>query len=119
MSALETTLRVNSEKQTLILAGEPIPRRSVTESNPRGFAYAATASPRPLALVATPIDDPRLIAQAGFEDVGAGLGALPQNLFPSHRFADRGNAYDAADAYARTQQLALGSSRAAIIDTYA
>ena len=102
MSALETTVRVNSENQTLILAGEPVPRRSLTESNPRGFAYAATASARPLTVVATPIDDPMLI-----------------DLVPSYGFADRGSAYNAADAYARTQQLAVGSSRTAIIDTYA
>jgi hypothetical protein len=95
-------VRVNSENQTLILAGEPVPRRSLTESSPRGFAYTATASPRPLTLVATPIDEPMLI-----------------ELVPSHGFADRGSAYNAADAYARTQQLSVGSSRPAIIDTYA
>jgi hypothetical protein len=102
MSALGTTVRVNSENQTLILAGEPVPRRSLTESNPRGFAYIAAASARPLTVVATPVDDPMLI-----------------DLVPSHRLADRGSAYNAADAYARTQQLAVGNSRTAIIDTYA
>jgi hypothetical protein len=102
MSALETTVRVNSEKQTLILAGEPIPRQSLTESAPRGFAYSAAASARPLTLVATPVDDPMLI-----------------DLSPSTRFAERGRTYSAADAYARTQQLTVGRSRAAIIDTYA
>jgi hypothetical protein len=102
MCALETTVRVNSENQTLILAGEPVPRRSLTESNPRGFAYTATASRRPLTIVATPIDDPLLI-----------------DLVPSHGFADRGSASNAATAYARTQQLTAGNSRTAIIDTYA
>jgi hypothetical protein len=101
MSALETTVRVNSEKQTLILAGEPIPRQSLTESTSRGFAYAATAA-SPLTLVATPVDDPMLI-----------------DLAPSRRFTDRASTYSAADAYARTQQLAVGNSRTTIIDTYA
>jgi hypothetical protein len=119
MSALETTVRVNSEKQTLILAGEPLPRRGLTESNAQGFAYAATASPRPLTLVATPIDEPLLIAQGGFKDVSPPLSTLPLNLVPPHRFADRGGASNAATAYARTQQLAAGSSRTGIIDTYA
>jgi hypothetical protein len=95
-------VRVNSERQTLILAGEPVPRQSLTESTPRGFAYTATASPRPLTLVATPVDDPLLI-----------------DLAPSGRFAERRSTYSAADAYARTQQLAVGSSRTTIIDTYA
>lgn len=110
MSALGTTVRVNSEKQTLILAGEPEPRR---------FAYNTTSLQPPLTLVATPVDDPVLIAQSGREDVGAYAAALSRNLAPATSFADRGgSAYDAANAYARTQQL-FANSRSAIIDTYA
>jgi hypothetical protein len=100
MSALDTTVRVNSEKQTLILAGEPVPQR---------FAYSSTPSRRPLTLVATPVDDPKLIVQHGFEDFSAALTAMPRNAATNH----------AAIAYARTQQLAAGRSRTAIIDTYA
>jgi hypothetical protein len=33
--------------------------------------------------------------------------------------ANRGNSYAAADAYVRTQELADGRTRSAIIDTYA
>ena len=109
MSALETTVRVNSEKQTLILAGEPVPQR---------FAY--TASPRrPLTVVATPVDDPMLIVQGGFEDLSPESAALPRNLVRSDPTADRGSAYSAANAYARTQQLSVGSALRSIIDTYA
>jgi hypothetical protein len=100
MSALETTVRVNSEKQTLILAGEPVPRR-------------------PLTLVATPVANPMLLVQSGFEEVGAGLNPVPQSLIPLPRLAERGSAYSAANTYARTQQLTSGGARAAIIDTYA
>src|SRR5277367_745092 len=107
MSALETTVRVNSEKQTLILAGEPLPRRSLTESTPRGVTYTATALSRPLTLVATPVGEPLLIAQGGSEDVSPALSALSQSLVPSPGFADRGSAYSAATAYARTQQLSV------------
>lgn len=103
-------MRVNSENQTLILAGEPLPRRSLTESNARGFAFAASPSRRPLTLVATPVDEPILIGQSGSEDLSAELTVLPRN---------RGSVYSGADAYARTQQLAAGSARSAIIDTYA
>jgi hypothetical protein len=100
MSALETTLRVNSENQTLILAGEPVPRR-------------------PLTLVATPVAAPMLIVQSGFQELGTEFTASPQNLVLSSRFADRGSTYNAVSAYTRTQQLSVASARSAIIDTYA
>ncbi len=109
-------MRVNSEKQTLILAGEPVPQR---------FAYNASPPGRPLTLVATPVDDPMLIVQDGFQEAGlgslasSGLSALPRNLVSSDIFADRGSANSAANAYARTQRLSSDSARSAIIDTYA
>ena len=109
MSALETTVRVNSEKQTLILAGEPVPQR---------FAYNAASSRNPLTLVATPVDDPPLIAQRGLEDTEPTLTTLPGYLGASAGLADRG-AFGAVAAYARTQQLSVGNARSAIIDTYA
>jgi hypothetical protein len=99
MSALETIVRVNPERQTLILAGEAVPRR-------------------PLTIVATPVDSPLLIAQGGGEEPSPEVTVLPRTLVPSHRFADRGSAYSAASAYARTQELSP-SARTAIIDTYA
>jgi hypothetical protein len=99
MSALQTTVRVNSENQTLILAGEAVPRR-------------------PLTLVATPVDDPKLIVQADFVDVRDSL-ALSRNLVASYRVVDRGSAFNAANAYARTQGLSVSSGHTAIIDTYA
>jgi hypothetical protein len=99
MSALQTTVRVNSENQTLILAGEAVPRR-------------------PLTLVATPVDDPKLIVQADFVDVRDSL-ALSRNLVASYRVVDRGGAFNAANAYARTQGLSVSSGHTAIIDTYA
>lgn len=106
MSALETTVRVTSEKQTLILAGEPVPQR---------FSYNATPQ-RPLTVVATPVDEPLLIAQPGFEDPEV-MGS-PGFLVPSAGPLDRG-ASGAIASYARTQQLSAGNPRRAIIDTYA
>jgi hypothetical protein len=99
MSALETTVRVNSENQTLILAGEAVPRR-------------------PLTIIATPVDDPKLLIQSDFEGVSLNSTALPRNLVASYRI-DRGSAFNAANAYARTQGLSAGSAHTAIIDTYA
>lgn len=101
MSALETTVRVNSERQTLILAGEPVPQR---------FTDGASAR-RTITLVATLVDDPKLIMQGSFEEFSPESTAVPRN--------DRSSAYGAATAYARTQQSSLGNARKAIIDTYA
>jgi hypothetical protein len=105
MSALENTVRVSSENQTLILAGEPVPRRGVV-AGARSFAYHD--SQRPLTIIATPVDAPMLLEST----------SLSRDLV-SPRSADRGNSHGAAGAYARTQQLAGGSARCAIIDTYA
>jgi hypothetical protein len=109
MSALETTVRVNSEKQTLILAGEPIPRPGATAVEARG-AYAASLSRNPLTLIATPVDDPLLLSQSGLEDLGWPAPGSSPNL---------AGANNPAGAYARTQQLSVRSTRSAIIDTYA
>jgi hypothetical protein len=105
MSALENAVRVSSEKQTLILAGEPAP--------PRGVVAAVRTVPyldsqRPLTIIATPVDDPMLLE----------LTSLSRDLV-SRLSANRGNSHTAANAYARTQELARGSARSALIDTYA
>jgi hypothetical protein len=97
----ENAVRVTSEKQTLILAGEAVPQRPLS---------------RPLTIVATPADVTFLLAQ-GDEVLGSSEGTL---RFPVPAFSFHGNiSYGAADAYARTQALAGGNSRTAIIDTYA
>ena len=117
MSALETTLRVNSENQTLILAGEAVPRRGAAELSARGFANPTTPLRRPLTLVATPVDEPKLIIQ-GEEDV-TDSSAPPRSLLAAYRVVERGSAFNAANAYARTQSLSVSSAHTAIIDTYA
>jgi len=105
MSALDNTVRVSSEKQTLILAGESVPQRGAVAGT-RNFTHID--SQRPLTVIATPVDDPMLLE----------LTSLCRDLV-APRSADRGNSYGAAGAYARTQQLAGGGARRAIIDTYA
>jgi len=105
MSALENAVRVSSEKQTLILAGEPLPQRSVVAGMAR-FAYID--SQRPLTVIATPVDDPML------------LELTSSSRDPVSRLSsNRSNSHAAADAYARTQELAGSGARSAIIDTYA
>jgi hypothetical protein len=111
MSALETTVRVSSEKQTLILAGEPEPRRA---------RYNGAAAQQPLTLIATPVDEPVLIAPSAAEDAGSfAMTRLPRNFAPSTSFIARGNGYNAVHAYARTQASEFANSRSAVIDTYA
>jgi hypothetical protein len=94
-------VRVSSEKQTLILAGEAVPQRPL---------------PRPLTIVATPADVTLLLAQVDEVSGSAdGTRLRPAPPFSFHRDISCG----AVGAYARTQALAGGNSRAAIIDTYA
>jgi len=94
-------VRVSSEKQTLILAGEAVPQRPL---------------PRPLTIVATPADVTLLLAQ-GDAMPGSSEGTL-RHLAPAFS-AHRNVSYGAAGAYARTQALGGSNSRTAIIDTYA
>lgn len=86
-------MRVSSEKQTLILAGEPMPQRGQ----------------RPLTLVATPVDAPMLLSR-DFGSTDSELMALRLNL---------GSSPNAASAYARTQALSDARRRTASIDLYA
>jgi hypothetical protein len=90
-------VRVNSDKQTLILAGEPVPRRDAME----------VPSRRPVTLIATRVDAPVLLIQA----------TASGKLAASDRMLDRGSAFKAVRAYARTQQP--DSGHALTIDTYA
>jgi hypothetical protein len=100
MSALETTVRVTSEKQTLILAGEEIPRRN----------FADSTSSRPLTMVATQADETLLLMHDG--------NALPgAELIPVlHNFALSANP---ANEYLRIQALSSPRGRAHLVDTYA
>lgn len=109
MSALETTVRVSPEKQTLILAGEAVPQRGL--SNPRsGFALFDPNAGRPLTIVATPIEEPLLLVGDGVEASSSSLVPLQRGMMPSS---------NPAAAYARTQALSSRRARAPIVDTYA
>jgi hypothetical protein len=99
MSALETTVRVSPEKQTLILAGEAIPRRSVD-----------SLSNRPLTIVATPADETLLLNHDGVQPAGSALLANSDNLVPPA---------SPAYAYLRTQALPSSRSQTHLVDLYA
>jgi hypothetical protein len=99
MSALETTVRVSPEKQTLILAGEAIPRRNFD-----------SLSNRPLTIVATPADETKLLIQDGSEPAASALIPISRNFT---------SPASPANAYLRTQALTLRGGRTHLLDTYA
>jgi hypothetical protein len=104
---------VISDKQTLILAGEAIPRR-VGESR--------------LTIIATRADDTMLLARHdpaakhdGGESPSLPVIAPPIKLAPSgYLSSSRSASLSPAYEYIRTQELSLtGTLRTGIIDTYA
>jgi hypothetical protein len=99
MSALETTVRVSPEKQTLILAGETIPRRNFD-----------SLSNRPLTIVATPADETLLLNQDGERARASALVANSRNFAPHS---------SAAHAYLSAQALSSPRSRTHLVDLYA
>src|ERR1700761_9263783 len=100
MSALETTVRVSPEKQTLILAGEEIPRRNQGNSTPG----------RPLTIVATPADQTMLLMRDGGDSPGSELIPISRTLAwpPSP-----------ANEYLRPQSLSSRLGPTHLVDTYA
>jgi hypothetical protein len=109
MSALETTVRVSSEKQTLILAGEVIPRRGLSNAASDSGLLDAS-SRRPLTIVATPVDEPMLLVQDS--DGPAGSALMLHARSP-------GTSASPADAYVRTQALSSRRTRTPLVDIYA
>ena len=117
---------MNSDNQTLILAGEAIPRRDVGSSSTDALGLSGG---RRLTIVATPADDPPLLTQGTF--AGNANAAVPeptsslititpyQNTLLRSSTVPRGASFNAAHAYARTQDLMNSAPRTAIIDTYA
>jgi hypothetical protein len=115
-------VRVNSDNQTLILAGEAIPRRDAGSFSAETLGASGG---RRLTIVATPADDPRLLTQGNItgavgESTSSFVTITPyQNTLMRSSTVPRGASFNAAHAYARTQDLTNSAPRTAIIDTYA
>ena len=121
-------MRVNSDKQTLILAGEATPRRDVASSSANGVGLSD--GPR-LTIVATRADETMLLAQGNFahkasvgaEDSTSSLMTIISSQSKPARAGylstTRSASFNAANEYARTQDFSAYGSRRAIIDTYA
>ena len=103
-------MRVNSDKQTLILAGEAIPRRHAV-SSAASDPGLSDLGPR-LTIVATHADNTMLLAHGDSGSPSMTLATGSQNQLG--RFS-----FNAANEYARTQDLWGNGTRSTIIDTYA
>ena len=103
-------MRVNSDKQTLILAGETVPWTSVANSV-NGSALSATASRAHRLTIVVTRAEPPLLVQGEYAQHSGALVAAPST--------NRGSSFSAANEYARTQELPGSGTRRPIIDTYA
>ena len=123
-------MRVNSDKQTLILAGEAVPRRDAANSSANDLPFSDDG-PR-LTMVATRTDETMLLVRGDFthtanaaaDDSNSpflaltsphGQSNLVRSVYPS---SIRGSSFYAANEYARTQDRSA-RARTMIIDTYA
>jgi hypothetical protein len=121
-------VRVNSDKQTLILAGEAAPRRDVASSSANSNGHSD--GPR-LTIVATRADETMLLARRDFAHNSSAatenstsllLAPMPSHAKPSRTgyfSMMRSASFNAANEYARTQDFSAHGHRTAIIDTYA
>jgi hypothetical protein len=93
---------VNSDNQTLILAGEAIPRRDLASlsANARGPIHGGP----PLTIKTLTADQYSLLRSSASSSRGSSFNAAK---------------FNAANEYARTQDLSNDGMRTAIIDTYA
>jgi hypothetical protein len=106
-------VRVNSDKQTLILAGEIVPWTGIAKSVNESAASATTSRTHRLTIVATRAE-PMLLVQGEYaQHSGALVAKTP------YASTNRGSSFSAANEYARTQELPGFGNRTPIIDTYA
>jgi hypothetical protein len=122
-------VRVNSDKQTLILAGEAIPRRDGARTSASDLGLSEMG-PRQT-LVATRADNTLLLGHGDFAHKASAaadstspamtLSAGGQNTLERSGYlpSARGSAFHAANEYARTQDFWGTGARSTTIDTYA
>lgn len=114
-------MRVTSDRQTLILAGETPPPRSVAERDRSSVdtvgsdpdTESSGASQR-ITIISARVD--AIVTQGLYTNSPASLPALPPKLHQAYVVSNRGSSSNAANAYARTRDL---SDRTHLIDTYA
>jgi hypothetical protein len=114
---------VNSDKQTLILAGEAIPRPAAVGSAAGDLGLPDLGLPDlgpRLTIVATRADSTMLLAHGDSTPSMTLLTGGQNQLDRSgHLSSPRGFSSNAANEYARTQDFWGNGTRSTIIDTYA
>jgi hypothetical protein len=112
-------VRVNSDKQTLILAGEAVPRRDAARTSASGLGLSEMG-PRQT-LVATRADNTMLLAHGDSTSPVMTLSTGGQNKLERSGYLSsaRGSSFHAANEYARTQDFWGTCTRSTTIDTYA
>ncbi len=102
-------MRVTSDRQTLILAGETPPR-------PSGTAVAASGqSSQRVTIISARVD--AVVTQDIYAaDSYGSLPAIPPEVHQAYVVSNRGSSSSAVSAYARSSDL---SERTPLIDTYA
>jgi hypothetical protein len=115
-------VRVTSDRQTLILAGEMPPRRSGVDrlanaalgraSHDDADSLNSEANPQRVTFISARVD--AVITQGLYSP--SSLPALPPEVHQAYVISNRGSSAHAANAYARTRDL---TNRTPLIDTYA
>ena len=133
-------MRVTSDRQTLILAGETPPRRDVAGSNPDDSQSRSSSSSQRVTIISARVDASMIVTESDYapdssvvayspaatagSEIGSALPAVSDQSAPMRArghlsyasSSARGSSYNGASAYARTRDL---SDRLPIIDTYA
>lgn len=137
-------MRIHPDRQTLILAGEPLPKRNATAAGSTSVSARNSANSQRVTYISARFDavvtdaevtDAEYTPSAHVPDTNivayeasdvSNEAALPattpktsfmtSHAYSSYASSNRGGAFGGANAYARTQDL---SERHPIIDTYA
>lgn len=133
-------MRVTSDRQTLILAGETPPRRGLASPGSDDPESRVTSSSQRVTIISARVDASMIVTQGDYAphasvvaydsaavaepEVGSALPAMANTQLAAVTIkgqlayvpSSRGSSYNAASAYARTRDL---SDRLPIIDTYA
>lgn len=103
-------MRVTPDRQTLILAGEAPPRRSLANPSLDDLDSQPISGSQRVTIISARLDASMIVTQSDYTPVPTVVA------YDSGAAWSRGSSYNAASAYARTRDL---TDRLPIIDTYA
>ena len=133
-------MRVTSDRQTLILAGETPPRRGLAGPSSEDLESRVTSGSQRVTIINARVDASMIVTESDYApdasvvayaslaaagpEAGSALPAMANTQLATvtakgqlaYASSSRGSSFNAASAYARTRDL---SDRLPIIDTYA